>query len=95
MAGAITLADEWYQLQPFGLPIGWDLVRLRGTRSWPAEETILIKMVGLFLSACEIIVGAPIWFDVLNRFVNIRSGGKPPEDMPPRPREVSTTQNAV
>ena len=89
MVPAKTLADEWYSLQPFGLPIGWDLQSFlgpRGTPSWPDQETILMKVIGLLLTACAIILGAPVWFDVLNKFINVRTSGPAPEEMPPPPR---------
>jgi hypothetical protein len=88
---AKTLAEEWYELQPFGLPIGWNRQvgwnhQVRGTPSWPKEETILMKVIGLVLTACAIILGAPVWFDVLTRFVNVRTSGRAPEEVPPAPR---------
>ena len=30
--------------------------------------------------------GAPFWFDLLNRFVNVRASGKAPEEAPKSPR---------
>lgn len=44
--------------------------------------------IGWLLTAFAISLGAPFWFDVLNRFVNIRSSGKAPEEKPKKPKEV-------
>jgi len=34
------------------------------------------KMLGFFITAIALSLGAPFWFDLLNKFVNIRGGGK-------------------
>ena len=33
-------------------------------------------------------LGAPFWFDVLNRFMSIRSSGKAPEEAPKSPKQI-------
>jgi len=38
------------------------------------------KLAGLALTAFAVSLGAPFWFDLLNRFMNIRAGGKSPEE---------------
>ena len=54
------------------LPIGWQPGVL-------SRDTIVSKAAGWFLSAIAISFGAPFWFDMLNKLVNIRQvGGKPP-----------------
>lgn len=39
-------------------------------------------IVGWILSAVAVSLGAPFWFDTLNRFMNIRSAGKSPDEGP-------------
>jgi hypothetical protein len=39
-------------------------------------------LVGWILSAIAVSLGAPFWFDTLNRFMNIRSSGKSPAEKP-------------
>jgi hypothetical protein len=39
----------------------------------------LLKIAGLLVSACAITLGAPFWFDLLNRFMVVRSTIKPAE----------------
>lgn len=41
-------------------------------------DSLLLKIVGLLLSAFAVCLGAPFWFDILSKFVNIRSAGTPP-----------------
>jgi hypothetical protein len=61
------------------LPIGWFGVSL-----WPEPDTIgnfmwaLLKIVGWLLTALAISLGAPFWFDTLNKFMNIRATGAKP-----------------
>ncbi|AGZ41925.1 hypothetical protein [Actinoplanes friuliensis] len=44
-----------------------------GARDW------LLKLLGLVLTAAAAALGAPFWFDLLNRLVNLRSTGKRPD----------------
>ena len=46
------------------------------SRSW----WILTHLLGWFISALAISLGAPFWFDTLNRLMNIRSAGRSPEE---------------
>jgi hypothetical protein len=49
-------------------------------------------VIGIFLTALAVSQGAPFWFDLLNRFVTIRSTVKPREkstEQPSRERSVS------
>jgi hypothetical protein len=44
------------------------------------------KLVGLLLTAMAISLGAPFWFDLLNKVVSIRSAGRSPAERPKSPR---------
>jgi hypothetical protein len=62
------------QLKSLGIPLGWNQPEDRsGKLYW------LIKFAGLLATALAATMGAPFWFDVLNRFVVIRSTIKPQE----------------
>ena len=52
------------------------------------SETIWFHLVGWLLTALAASLGAPFWFDVLNKFISIRSVGKAPEERPKPPKEV-------
>ncbi|HEY0545842.1 MAG TPA: hypothetical protein VGC91_10735 [Pyrinomonadaceae bacterium] len=39
---------------------------------------ILLKLLGLLISIGAISLGAPFWFDMLSKFINIRGAGTPP-----------------
>jgi len=77
-------AKECYRLQmaklaelnQLGLPIGWQ--NCDDPRIWPKDlGGWLEKFFGLLLSAIAISLGAPFWFDVLNKFMNFRASIKP------------------
>jgi hypothetical protein len=70
---AIAQAQE--NLRP--LPIGWpDQPRLAGVGAW------VIKILGLLLTGFAISLGAPFWFDLLGKFMNLRGTGTKPEPTP-------------
>ncbi len=61
------------------LPLGWSAVE-----GWsdltPGSKTgwILSKVLGILLSTLAISLGAPFWYDILGKLVNLRAAGKPP-----------------
>jgi hypothetical protein len=91
-----ALATTMGQLDKLRLPIGWtgpdpdltspDFVRL----GWwgGIQDAVRRHFIGWMLTAFAATLGAPFWFDLLNRFVNIRSAGKAPEEKPKDPKEL-------
>ena len=66
------------------LPLGWTLA-VNDPRHIPLEfgtwyfsGWLFFKIFGLFVSAFAVSLGAPFWFDLLSKFVNIRGAGTPP-----------------
>lgn len=68
--------------QRMGLPVGWDT---DNPRTWPGRDwnRWLMKVAGLLMTALAIALGAPFWFDVLNKIMVVRSTVKPEEKSPP------------
>jgi hypothetical protein len=61
-------------LQSLALPIGWDASKPSSSMSdW------VIIVAGWLLTATAMTLGAPFWFDLLNRFMVVRSTIKPQE----------------
>jgi hypothetical protein len=61
------------QLGATGLPIGWSGdQRPHGLGAW------LLKLLGLALTAIAASLGAPFWFNVLNRLGSLRNSERPP-----------------
>jgi hypothetical protein len=51
-------------------------------------NTLRYHFVGWAVTAIAVSFGAPFWFDLLNKFVAIRSAGKAPEEEPKPPKEL-------
>ncbi len=67
------------EIKQLGLPIGWSR-EPNDTKALPSDVGgWALKIIGLSLTAIAVSLGAPFWFDVLNKLVNIRSVGKQPE----------------
>jgi hypothetical protein len=78
------LQDRIQELKTVGIPLGWpDPDGAPRDLSW-----FLLKVMGLLLTAGAASLGAPFWFDVLNRFMSIRSTGKAPEESPKAPKQI-------
>lgn len=60
------------------LPIGWNSVSASGAPDAQPVRTWGLRIVGWLITALALMLGAPFWFDVLNRVVNLRSGSKRP-----------------
>ena len=75
--GAVKAIQD---LENLKLPIGWSLsTRVDDPRRLPRDiQGWLVKVVGLLFTAVALSLGAPFWFQLLNRFVNLRLGGPPP-----------------
>ena len=62
------------------LPIGWSEL--------PRRDQWLTMILGWLITAFAVSLGAPFWFDLLNKFINVRASGKAPEEEPKPPKEV-------
>jgi hypothetical protein len=99
---ARTLGAELDKLK---LPIGWylpsqaagngSLTAFRNenrlvlqTTGW--ADTLNFHIVGWLLTALAASLGAPFWFDTLNKFMAVRAAGKAPEERPKAPKAVPT-----
>jgi len=63
------------------LPIGWppsDKTTPDDPRKWPTSYWMMLsRLLGWFMTAVALSLGAPFWFDGLNTFMNVRSTVKP------------------
>jgi hypothetical protein len=51
-------------------------------------RAISFHLIGWLLTALAASLGAPFWFDTLNKFMSVRSAGKAPEERPKPPKDV-------
>jgi hypothetical protein len=84
------------QIQQLGVPIGWTSA-VTSPLDPPDPRSVpddllgwLKKIIGLLLTAVAVSLGAPFWFDLLNKFTNIRSAGKAPEEKQKSPKQTQT-----
>ncbi|MGA8028842.1 MAG: hypothetical protein WB992_17005, partial [Bryobacteraceae bacterium] len=81
-----------------GVPLGWLFVPEPGQNpvdfmsDWRRVPVSfggwMLKIAGILFTAFAISLGAPFWFDVLNKFMVIRSTVKPDEKSPPEPSKA-------
>ncbi|MFB2981678.1 hypothetical protein [Microseira sp. BLCC-F43] len=78
-------------LENVSLPIGWSSTNLQqqaeGSQEWRINQwsfSYLKRLIGWIVSAIAIAMGAPFWFDMLGKFINVRNAG---------PKPVSHTQD--
>ena len=65
------------EINKVGLPIGWS-ERLAVNAEKERKGMDLFQMfLGWLVTILAVSLGAPFWFDLLNKLVNLRSGGKP------------------
>ena len=73
-------------LKDTSLPIGWTNANLEQQIGWTTHQhrvfprTKLVRAIpGWILSGFAIAMGAPFWFDLLGKIMNVRNTGKPPK----------------
>lgn len=68
------------EFQRLHLPIGWSSAP-NDPRGLPQSAGAwAMKIVGLMITAIAVSLGAPFWFDVLNKLTNLRLEGRPPQE---------------
>jgi hypothetical protein len=60
------------ELEELDIPLGW------AGDDWAGVDWLLMKILGLVLTAAALTLGAPFWFDVLSKVARLRATGAPP-----------------
>jgi hypothetical protein len=84
------------QVGALGLPIGWRSAPRQNPdfRQFPGlsldlwGQTLGFHLLGWLVSMFAVSLGAPFWFDMLNKVISIRSTGRAPEEKPKSPEKV-------
>ena len=63
------------QLETLGLPLGWQPENLLASNDVVRWFT---KLLGILVTTVAVSLGAPFWFDLLNKLVNLRMSGDKP-----------------
>ena len=69
-AGPLTHRELLKELDELRLPLGWGENRPKG---------LILAIVGWLMTGVAVSLGAPFWFDLLNKFMVVRSTVKPHE----------------
>ena len=76
------LADAQNKLTKLGVPLGWNYEGSIFARAFNLLKNepnkVFNKLIGWLITAFAVSLGAPFWFDMLNKIMHIRSSG--PED---------------
>jgi hypothetical protein len=72
-----------------GQLLGW-----RGTLTDNTWKDWLERLLGWFLTVLALSMGAPFWFDLLNKFMNVRYSGKSPDEAPKKPEKPEAAVRA-
>jgi hypothetical protein len=86
----IPMGWDTAQLKALGLDgkeITLSLLREKRNRIWPwlseHRGQVFLLLAGWLLTALAASLGAPFWFDILGRIINIRNAGKAPNEKDP------------
>jgi hypothetical protein len=77
---AQAFEENYDRLEHLGLPIGWDTDESRTLVArgiWLNKRAWTRKLLGWIITALAVSLGAPFWFDMLNKLVIVRSTIKP------------------
>ncbi|MEP6466804.1 MAG: hypothetical protein ABJB05_10895, partial [Parafilimonas sp.] len=61
------------------IPLGWSEAELSKAKESGWFLFVLAKIIGLAVTIIAIMMGAPFWFDVLNKISNLRGSGNKPD----------------
>ncbi|MDQ2974735.1 MAG: hypothetical protein M3R69_04880 [Acidobacteriota bacterium] len=72
-----------------GQLLGW-----RGTLQDNTWKDWLERVLGWLMTVLALSMGAPFWFDILNKFMNVRFAGKSPDETSKKPEKLEATIRA-
>ncbi len=75
------------ELAAIGFPIGWTSTPPEATCGatwWSCSSGFMLRMFfGWLITGLAVMLGAPFWFDIINKLVGLRSAVKPKKEEPP------------
>lgn len=102
-----VVTDPYGKLGQLGLPLGWE-GGWPGARANPLVEApaahegwnwwwqmVLHPLIGLLLTVFAVSLGAPVWFDAMNRLVSLRAALRPSDTPAPAAPPTNVTVQMV
>lgn len=71
------IATAMQKVKTSGLPMGWEN-RQAFISAFKWEPRLAVRIAGWLITTLAVFMGAPTWFDILNKLVNLRGNGKKP-----------------
>jgi hypothetical protein len=65
------------EIESVGPLLGW--TGFEKDKRWTETPKFILMLLGWVIAAGAALFGAPFWFDVLQRFVQLRGTGRPPQ----------------
>ena len=84
-------ANEAKELSPQERELLGQLMGWRGVLKGNTWLDWLERLFGWLLTVLALSMGAPFWFDLLNKFMNVRSAGKSPDERAKRTQRQAAT----
>jgi hypothetical protein len=91
--GGNVLSEQ--EQERLGQMLGWhdNIFHDKDGKNWPWSVWIE-RLIGWLLTVLALSLGAPFWFDLLNKFINIRSAGKSPDEKAKKPEKEESPARA-
>ena len=98
LAPSQDLAKTVVEIRKLGINFGWDKDEWQLLRDDWERKVWPFRLVGYLITALAVSLGAPFWFDMLNKLVSIRAVGKSPDEKsqpqtPPKPAQRAGAQS--
>jgi len=90
---AKSLTESLAKLESTGLALGWEGYVYKRVDSNNGQNFVnfILKLIGILFTALAATLGAPFWFDMLGKLINLRAIGKPPAEAGSTPVPPATT----
>jgi hypothetical protein len=72
-----TIENIVDSLNTSGIPMGWQN-KEHIKQTFQLQPKLIINILGWLITTLAVFMGAPTWFDILNKLVNLRGAGKKP-----------------
>lgn len=77
-----TVSKSMEAVNELQLPIGWEYLEKTAAQVSAPERSRfwIFRLCGMFITGFAISLGAPFWYDMLNKLTSLRAAGPPPKE---------------